>query len=73
LRRERRWRAISGLPATSWTGLLRLLLGTPGDATTRIGQGVLLRWALGETITHLAGDKKLREAIAQAAPKARQA
>ena len=68
LRRERRWRAITGLPATSWTALLRLLLGTPGGELTNPGKGVLLRLALGETITHLCGDEMLIGAVAQAAP-----
>jgi len=68
LRRERRWRAISGLPATSWTALLRLLLGTPGDDVTPLGKGILLRQALGESLEHLAGDKDLIKTASQAAP-----
>ena len=61
LRRDKKWRAITDLPATSWTGLLRLLLGTPGDprGITNKGRGILLRLALGEQIDDLAGDKEL--------------
>ncbi|MCL2489157.1 MAG: hypothetical protein FWF36_00280 [Propionibacteriaceae bacterium] len=68
LRRERRWRAITGLPAASWTALLRLLLGTAGGDMTDTGKGVLLRLALGETVAHLCGDQTLIGAVAQTAP-----
>lgn len=65
LRRESRWCAVSGLPIRSWTGLLRLLLGTPADkaGVTDKGQGILLRLALGETLGELAADEVLCEAI----------
>lgn len=68
LRRERRWRAITGLPANSWTTLLRVLLGTPGSDLTRAGKGVLLRMALGETLAHLRRDTTLRTVIRESAP-----
>jgi len=68
LRRERRWRAITGLPADSWTAMLRLLLGTPGSDLTDAGKGILLRLAFGEGLTHLACDATLSKAVAQAAP-----
>jgi len=70
LRRERRWCAVSGLPARSWTGLLRLLLGSPADwaGVAERGRGVLLRLALGETLADLAADEVLGRRIRQACP-----
>jgi hypothetical protein len=61
LRKDKKWRAITDLPATSWTGLLRLLLGNPADPSgiTSKGRGILLRLALGEDIDDLAHDKQL--------------
>ncbi len=52
LRREARWRAMAGIPAPAWTGLLRLLLGVPSPdkALTPQGEGLLLRIALGEDV-----------------------
>ncbi len=70
LRREKRWRAITDLPATSWTGLLRLLLGNPTywAGVTDKGRGILLRVALGETIDDLAKDQNLTQSIKLVAP-----
>ena len=68
--RSRYWRLFTGLSARSWTGLLRILLGTPG-AAGRQGGGVLLRIAVGETIAHLEDDKQLVAAILQASPDSR--
>jgi hypothetical protein len=71
LRRETRWRAITDLPATSWTGLLRLLLGHPTDVTgvTDKGRGMLLRLALGETLEDLAADEALVAGIRLVVPR----
>jgi hypothetical protein len=71
LRRERRWRAITGLPAASWTGLLRVLLGSPSDprGLTAGGQGVLLRLALGQDMAELARDPELGALIDKARPR----
>ncbi len=70
LRREKRWRAITELPANSWTGLLRLLLGNPSDwaGVTDKGRGLLLRLALGETIDYLAKDVNLATGIKLVTP-----
>ena len=68
LRREKRWRVICGLPGASWTGLLRLLLGSPGVQVTPLQRGVLVRWAVGETIPQLASDPHLGAAITRLAP-----
>lgn len=69
LRRQRHWRALTGLPASSWTGLLRVLLGTTrGRDLTDQSQGVLLRLALGDTLTHLMDDPMLNLMIAAASP-----
>lgn len=69
LRREKRWRAMTGLPGESWTGLLRALLGCPSDCGLRdAGKGVLLRLALGETVAHLMGDEELCGLIDKASP-----
>jgi len=65
LRRDKRWRAITDMPSASWTGLLRLLLGTPNDwaGVTDKGRGIMLRLALGETIDDLANDETLAKGI----------
>ena len=70
LRRNRQWRAVTGLPAGAWTALLRLLLGSPnpGAAHTRKGRGILLLLALGETTADLAGDTDLATTIRATAP-----
>jgi len=70
LRREKRWRAITDIPATSWTGLLRLLLGNAADraGVTDKGRGILLRLALGETIDDLADDDTLAKGIRLVTP-----
>jgi hypothetical protein len=75
LRREHRWRLICCLPAESWTGLLRLLLGFPSEVYgyAGLGRGVLLRVALGESLADLALDAELAEAITRAAPERRKA
>lgn len=70
LRREKRWRVITELPAESWTGLLRLLLGNPTDwaGVSDKGRGILLRVALGETIEDLASDVELTKGIRLVTP-----
>jgi len=70
LRRDKRWRAITDMPPESWTGLLRLLLGTPTDlaGVTAKGRGILLRLALGETIDDLAADETLGNGIKLVTP-----
>jgi len=71
LRRTSRWRAVGDMPAKTWTGLLRLLLGSPSDwrGVTEKGRGILIRLALDETITDLACDQELRKTVAALAPK----
>jgi hypothetical protein len=71
LRKEQRWRLIAGLPAASWTALLRILLGSPSKTQvyTNLGMGVLVRLAVGETIHDLASDPLLVASITRAAPK----
>jgi hypothetical protein len=70
LRKDKKWRAITDLPASSWTGLLRLLLGNPADQAgiTNKGRGILLRLALGEQIDQLAKDKTLARGIRLVTP-----
>jgi hypothetical protein len=70
LRKDRHARAVTDLPAKSWTVLLRLLLGAPGadQALTGRGKGILLRVALGETATDLDADAVLVRSAALAAP-----
>jgi hypothetical protein len=67
LRRDRRWRSAAGIPADSWTGLLRLLLGSPSEAVamTDQGKGLLLRIALDEDVE---ADPSVATAIADIAP-----
>jgi hypothetical protein len=71
LRRDRRARAIAGLPARSWTALLRLLYGKPGDARGlgTAGRGVLLRLALGETLAAIGADPEVAAEARRAAPR----
>jgi hypothetical protein len=70
LRRDDQVRTMVDLARDSWTGLLRILLGTPrvGWAHTRLGQGILLRMALGETIDDLRRDDAVTGAIAVLTP-----
>ncbi|MDR2373269.1 MAG: hypothetical protein LBD77_04060 [Bifidobacteriaceae bacterium] len=71
LRRDGRALGLSGLPAGSWTGLLRLVLGAPGDkkALTGRGKGMLLRVALGESAESVAADPGFAAAARKAAPR----
>ena len=66
LRRDR----LLDLPATSWTGLLRVVLGVPDSALahTNAGRGVLLRLLIGEPLRALLLDDDLVLATGLAAP-----
>jgi hypothetical protein len=70
LRRDRHARALLDLPGTSWTTLLRTLLGTPEPALahTKAGRGVLLRLLIGEPLHALLLDDELVRAVSLAAP-----
>lgn len=61
LRRDRAARAFLDVPATSWTGLLRLLLGSPDPnlAHTAAGRGLLVRLLVGEPLPALLADEDL--------------
>lgn len=71
LRRDRQARALLDLPAASWTGLLRIVLGTPDPALahTNAGRGVLLRLLIGEPLRALLLDDDLVLAAGLAAPR----
>lgn len=70
LRRDQYARALLDLPARSWTGLLKALLGNPhpGLAATSAGRGVLLRLLIGETLPVLLRDDDLVLTVCLAAP-----
>lgn len=68
LRRDKYARALLDLPASSWTGLLRVLLGHPDHAHTSAGRGVLLRLLVGEPLRALLLDGDLVVAVTLAAP-----
>ena len=70
LRRDRHARALLDVPAVSWTGLLRVLLGSPDAAysATGRGQGILLRLLLGERLVDLLADDQLVALIVLSAP-----
>lgn len=70
LRRDRHARALLDVPAVSWTGLLRVLLGSPDAAysATGRGQGILLRLLLGERLVDLLADDQLVALIVVSAP-----
>ena len=70
LRRDQYARALLDLPARSWTGLLKALLGNPhpGLAATSAGRGVLLRLLIGETLPVLLRDDDLVLTLCLAAP-----
>lgn len=71
LRRDRHARALLDLPGTSWTTLLRSLLGAPDPALahTNAGRGVLLRLLIGEPLRALLLDDELVLAVSLAAPR----
>lgn len=70
LRRDRYALAFLDLPRTSWSALLRALLGHPHPAyaATGTGRGVLLRLLLGESPAMLLRDDDLVLTIALASP-----
>jgi len=71
LRRDKQSRALLDLPASSWHGLLRIVLGNPEAAYTgtSLGRGVLLRLLIGEPLRMLLRDHDLVLTITVAAPK----
>ncbi|NLU83011.1 hypothetical protein [Rhodococcus sp. HNM0569] len=70
LRRDKHARALLDIPRSSWTALLRALLGNPHPAyaATSTGRGVLLRLLIGETLSMLLRDDDLILTISLAAP-----
>lgn len=70
LRRDRQARALLDLPGTSWSTLLRIVLGAPDPALahTNAGRGVLLRLLIGEPLRALLTDDDLVLAVGLAAP-----
>lgn len=71
MRRDRHARALLDLPATSWHGLLRVILGAPDPdlAHTNTGRGILLRLLIGEPLRLLLADDDLVLAVTLAAPR----
>lgn len=71
LRRDRHARALLDLPRSSWTALLRALLGAPDPALahTNAGRGLLLRLLIGEPLRSLLLDDELVLAVSLAAPR----
>lgn len=71
LRRDRQARALLDLPGSSWTTLLRIVLGVPDAALahTNAGRGVLLRLLIGEPLRALLMDDDLVLAAGLAAPR----
>lgn len=71
LRRDRQARALLDLRKTSWTGLLRIVLGNPDPtlAHTNTGRGVLARLLIGEPLQALLVDEDLVLTAGLAAPK----
>lgn len=70
LRRDKHARALLDIPRSSWTALLRALLGHPHPAyaATSTGRGVLLRLLIGETLPVLLRDDDLILTISLVAP-----
>lgn len=70
LRRDRQARALLDLPGTSWTTLLRLVLGNPDPALahTNAGRGLLVRLLIGEPLRALLRDDDLVLTAGLAAP-----
>lgn len=70
LRRDRQARALLDLPGSSWTTLLRIVLGHPDPALsgTNTGRGLLLRMLNGEPLRALLRDDDLVLTAGLAAP-----
>jgi hypothetical protein len=74
LRREHRAQAALDLPGSSWTALLRIILGSPDPAlaSATTGRGVLLRLLIGEPLRMLLMDEDLVLTVSMAAPRKRE-
>lgn len=70
LRRDKHARALLDLPAPSWHGLLRTVLGNPEPVYvgTSLGRGVLLRLLIGEPVPVLLRDDELVLTITASIP-----
>ncbi|KIP53061.1 hypothetical protein SD72_05745 [Leucobacter komagatae] len=70
LRRDKHARALLDLPAPSWHGLLRTMLGNPEPVYvgTSLGRGVLLRLLIGEPVPVLLRDDELVLTITASIP-----
>jgi len=70
LRRDKHARALLDLPAPSWHGLLRAVLGNPEPVYvgTSLGRGVLLRLLIGEPVPVLLRDDELVLTITASIP-----
>ncbi|MGC0142678.1 MULTISPECIES: hypothetical protein [Micrococcales] len=70
LRRDRQARALLDLPGTSWTTLLRVVLGNPDPslAHTNAGRGLVVRLLIGEPLRALWRDNDLVLTAGLAAP-----
>ena len=70
LRRDKHARALLDLPAPSWHGLLRTVLGNPEPVYvgTSLGRGVLLRLLIGEPVPVLLRDDDLVLTITASIP-----
>lgn len=71
LRRDKHARALLDVNQTSWSALLKALLGHPNPAyaTTAAGKGILLRLVIGESLRALLRDDDLILMVLLAAPK----
>lgn len=72
LRRDQHSRALLDIPRSSWSAILRVLLGNhaPGVSATTAGRGILLRLLIGESLPVLLHDDDLVLTVALSAPKA---
>lgn len=71
LRRDKQACALLDLPGTSWTALLRVVLGHPDQpvARTDAGRGILVRLLIGQPLRALLTDDDLVIAAGLAAPR----
>ncbi len=71
LRRDPHPRALFDLTRSSWTTMLRVVLGNPSPerACTTEGHGLLLRLLIGEGLGELLDDDRLVRAISTSAPR----
>lgn len=68
LRRDKTVRANLDVPHDCWIGLLRILLGHP-DVAGPLGQGIIARLLVGDSVTDLLADPQLVELIHTSAPR----